>query len=95
VSGNISADESSASTTPQKGTSGTDNPAKTNAAGPPAQCDEFDAMRRAAPDLSRLERYERRAASRRNRAIREFIFIKSLREFRRQAEGMHDDEVVG
>jgi hypothetical protein len=24
---------------------------------PPAQCDDFDAMRRAAPDLARLERY--------------------------------------
>jgi hypothetical protein len=56
---------------------------------PPAHCDEFDAMRRAAPDLARLERYRRRAASRRNRAIREFIFIRSLREFRLQAEGLH------
>jgi hypothetical protein len=58
---------------------------------PPAQCDDFDAMRRAAPDLARLERYRRRASSRRNRAIREFIFIRSLREFRLQAEGMRDD----
>ena len=49
---------------------------------PPAQCDDFDAMCRAAPDLARLERYRRRAASRRNQAIREFIFIRSLREFR-------------
>lgn len=62
---------------------------------PPAQCDEFDAMRRAGRDLARLERYRRRAASRRNRAIREFIFIRSLREFRLQAEGMHDDGGVG
>jgi hypothetical protein len=61
----------------------------------PAQCDEFEAMRRAAPDLARLERYRRRAASRRKRAIREFIFIRSLREFRLQAEGMHDDGGVG
>jgi hypothetical protein len=48
---------------------------------PPALCDDFEAMRRAAPDLARLERYRRRAASRRKRAIREFIFIRSLREF--------------
>jgi hypothetical protein len=62
---------------------------------PPAQCDDFDAMHRAAPDLARLERYRRRAASRRNRAIREFIFIRSLRESRLQAEGMHNDGGVG
>ena len=55
---------------------------------PPAQRDECDAMCRAAPDLRRLERYERRAASRRNRAIREFIFIKSLREFRLRSEAL-------
>ena len=75
----------------------TDSPARSNAAASrraksaqephaPAPCDECDAMRRAAPDLTRLERYERRAASRRNRAIREFIFIKSLREFRLRSE---------
>jgi len=62
---------------------------------PPALCDEFEAMRRAAPDLARLERYRRRAASRRKRAIREFIFIRSLREFCLQAGGMHDDGGVG
>ena len=55
---------------------------------PPAQREECDAMCRAAPDLRRLERYERRAASRRNRAIREFIFIKSLREFRLRSEAL-------
>jgi len=38
--------------------------------------DEFDAMREAMPDLKRLARYERRAWSRRNRAIRRFIEIK-------------------
>jgi hypothetical protein len=38
--------------------------------------DEFDAMRHAMPDLDRLERYERRAWSRRKRAIRNFIEIK-------------------
>jgi hypothetical protein len=62
----------------------------------PVHCDEFDAMLRAEPDLRRLERYARRAASRRKHAIREFIFIRSLREFRRQDEGCHhDDELVG
>jgi hypothetical protein len=61
----------------------------------PRQCEEFEAMRRAAPDLARLERYRRRAASRRKRAIREFIFIRSLREFRLQAGGMHDDRGDG
>jgi hypothetical protein len=45
---------------------------------------------RAAPDLVRLERYRRRATSRPNRAIREFIFIRSLREFHSQAQSMHD-----
>jgi hypothetical protein len=39
--------------------------------------DEFDAMRHAMPDLERLARYERRAWSRRKRAIRDFIEIKS------------------
>jgi hypothetical protein len=77
----------------------TDNPARINAAAArwaksaqephaPGQRDECDAMCRAAPDLTRLERYGRRAASRRNRAIREFIFIKSLREFRLQSEAL-------
>jgi hypothetical protein len=39
--------------------------------------DEFDAMLCAMPDLDRLERYERRAWSRRKRAIRSFIEIKA------------------
>ena len=60
----------------------------------PVHCDEFDAMLRAEPDLRRLERYARRAASRRKRAIREFIFIRSLREFQRQGEGRNEDELV-
>ena len=47
---------------------------------PPAMRDEFDAMRLALPDLQRLERYERRAWSRRKRAIRDFIEITSRRE---------------
>src|SRR5262249_21526677 len=44
---------------------------------PLAMRDEFDAMRLAQPDLKRLERYERRSWSRRKRAIRDFIEIKS------------------
>jgi hypothetical protein len=47
---------------------------------PLAMRDEFDAMRLALPDLKRLERYERRAWSRRKRAIRDFIEITSRRE---------------
>jgi hypothetical protein len=56
----------------------------------PPQYDDFEAAYRAAPDLVRLERYRRRATSRRNRAIRELIFIKSLREFHLQTQSMHD-----
>jgi hypothetical protein len=59
------------------------------------RCDEFEAMLRAEPDLRQLERYARRAASRRKKAIREFIFIKSLREFPRQGGAAHGDELVG
>jgi hypothetical protein len=59
------------------------------------RCDAFEAMLRAEPDLRRLERYARRAASRRKQAIREFIFIKSLREFSRQGDGGQNDELVG
>jgi hypothetical protein len=40
--------------------------------------DEFDAMREARPDLDRQARYERRAWSRRKRAIRNFMEIKSM-----------------
>jgi hypothetical protein len=39
--------------------------------------DEFDAMREAMLDLNRLERYQRRAWSRRKRAFRRFMAIKS------------------
>jgi hypothetical protein len=39
--------------------------------------DEFTAMQRALPELDRFTRYERRAWSRRKRAIRAFIDIKS------------------
>jgi hypothetical protein len=52
-----------------------------------AQCDEFEAIARAQPDLRRLERYQRRATSRRNRAIDDFIFIKSMRRPARASVG--------
>jgi hypothetical protein len=44
---------------------------------PITERDEFDAMRSAAPDLDRLERYRRRAWSRQRRAIRRFMEIQS------------------
>jgi hypothetical protein len=47
---------------------------------PLAMRDEFDAMRLALPDLKQVERYDRRAWSRRKRAIRDFIEITSRRE---------------
>ena len=40
--------------------------------------DEFNSMREAIGDLERLRRYEKRAWSRRNRAIREFITIQAM-----------------
>ena len=43
------------------------------------QRDEHEAMQEAIPDLIRLERYERRAWSRQQRAIREFLNIKFTR----------------
>jgi len=43
------------------------------------QRDEHQAMEEAIPDLLRLERYERRAWSRQQRAIREFLNIKFTR----------------
>jgi hypothetical protein len=43
------------------------------------QRDEHEAMQEAIPDLIRLERYERRAWSRQQRAIREFLNIKLRR----------------
>jgi hypothetical protein len=43
------------------------------------QRDEHQAMQEAIPDLIRLERYERRAWSRQQRAIREFLNIKFTR----------------
>jgi hypothetical protein len=46
---------------------------------PIAERDEVDAMREAMPDLERLARYERRAWSRRKRAMRSFMAIKAKR----------------
>ena len=43
---------------------------------PLAQRDEVDTIRAAMPDLDRLARYERRAWSRRRRAMRNFMAIK-------------------
>jgi len=43
------------------------------------QRDEHEAMQEAIPDLIRLERYARRAWSRQQRAIREFLNIKFTR----------------
>ena len=43
------------------------------------QRDEHEAMQEAIPDLIRLERYERRAWSRQQRAVREFLNIKFTR----------------
>jgi hypothetical protein len=42
--------------------------------------DEFEMMQEAIEDLEHLRRYDRRAWSRRNRAIRDFIAIKALAE---------------
>jgi hypothetical protein len=46
---------------------------------PIAERDEVDAMRESMPDLKRLARYERRAWSRRKRAMRNFMDIKTKR----------------
>ena len=46
---------------------------------PIAERDEVDAMREAMPDLERLARYDRRAWSRRKRAMRNFMAIKIRR----------------
>jgi hypothetical protein len=46
---------------------------------PPQGRDEVQAMREAFPDLNRLARYERRAWSRRKRALRHFMHIKFMK----------------
>jgi hypothetical protein len=51
--------------------------------------DEFDAMCEAMPDLRRLARYQRRAWSRRKRAIRNFIEIKSMSAAARAIRSNH------
>lgn len=45
---------------------------------PPLARDEYEAMRMAMPDLGRLSRYERRAWSRRKRAVRKLTAIRRL-----------------
>jgi hypothetical protein len=45
---------------------------------PPKDRDEYEAMEAALPDLRRLSRYERRAWSRRKKAVRIFTAIKAL-----------------
>jgi hypothetical protein len=42
--------------------------------------DEYDALEEAVPDLTRLERYERRAWSWQRRAIHEFLNLKFARK---------------
>ena len=49
------------------------------------QRDEYEALRAAIDDLIRLERYERRAWSRRKRAIREFVALRFDRHSRSSA----------
>jgi hypothetical protein len=49
------------------------------------QRDEHEALKAAVPDLVRLERYERRAWSRKRREIQEFVSIKASRLFRGSA----------
>jgi hypothetical protein len=51
------------------------------------QRDEHEALKEAIPDLIRLERYERRAWSRQQRAIREFLNIKFTRRLAANAVG--------
>jgi hypothetical protein len=48
----------------------------------PKERDEYDALWEAIPDLNRLLRYERRAWSRRKRAVREFIAIRATENWR-------------
>jgi hypothetical protein len=61
-------------------TAGTASPAIPQSE-PRAPRDEYEAMVLALPVLERLERYERRAWSRRKRAMEQFIAIKCLRDF--------------
>jgi hypothetical protein len=45
--------------------------------------DEFEALEEAIPDLIRLDRYERRAWSQQQHAIREFLNIKMMQNIDR------------
>jgi hypothetical protein len=58
------------------------------------QRDEHEAMQEAIPDLIRLERYERRAWSRQQRAIREFLNIKFTRTLPETGQSKARDEEV-
>jgi len=58
------------------------------------QRDEHEAMQEAIPDLIRLERYERRAWSRQQRAIREFLSIKFTRTLPEMGQSKAGDEEV-
>ena len=60
----------------------------------PAHVDEVEAMEEMLNDLHRLEWYESRAISRRDRAIREFTWITSLREFQLQSQKPHNQPSV-
>ena len=58
------------------------------------QRDEHEAMQEATPDLVRLERYERRAWSRQQCAIREFLNIKFTRTLPEMGQSKAGDEEV-
>jgi hypothetical protein len=58
------------------------------------QRDEHEAMQEAIPDLIRLQRYERRAWSRQQRAIREFLNIKFTRTLPEMGQSKARDEEV-
>ena len=62
----------------------------------PQERDELGALLEAVPDLNKLDRYERRAWSRRKRALREFIAIKvrSGGQERRNALGVVGETAV-
>ena len=58
------------------------------------QRDEHEALQKAIPDLIRLERYERRAWSRQQRAIREFLNIKFTRTLPEMGQTKARDEDI-
>jgi hypothetical protein len=58
------------------------------------QRNEYEALEEAIPDLIRLERYERRAWSRQQRAIREFLNIKFTRTLPEMGQSKARDEEI-